>query len=950
METEMQAEWIWIKQENQSPYNQTITAKRTFRSSKLKKAVINITADSCYRLIVNGEWINDGPARAWPEHYKFDKIDITPWLIEGQNEIKIIATYFGCGTFHQIPQKPGLAAQLDMFLLNGKTESLYTNNTWQVAHAYCWISQTPKISPQMRPAEYYDARMSNDCAYDQPDVLCHWDQGPWDDLQERDVALLTKAPVYLESFIGARAVQPNSLNFCLPVARLAFPGLIESNRNCIPAIGGATILKVTKQTELELFPRGSDQGGFNFTVDGLQNADDIYYLSPGEHLLLCFYDGKLTLNKELTIAFANNENIKLQNPVDSEFENPWCLIKLPEYCIARDDLLWHNYIQEDSEFFGCLTEYRHQTNEWLKGIRTPQQLHKKLANKIQLLSHDEMFVKDLYWDVSHKKMVDKKPTVDNEQSLIHDNPSVTTVEPGGFDVELMYDLGKQVCGYYDINLNASAGTVIDIYSVEYINSKGTLQIPVNNRNSLRYIANDGWQKFTSLIRRSGRYIIVTIRGYKQPVYIRNFRVIESIYPVHSNGSFQCSDSTLNSIWDISKRTLKLCMEDTFTDCPLYEQTLWVGDARNETLFAYNVYGAEDLSKRCIKLAAESLEHYPIVGCQVPSSWACLLPAWSFLWVISVWEYYWYSEDKIFLQQIWPAVLKNLKGAETFIDDSGLFTVPAWNFFDWAQIDQNHKTVLHNTFLLIGALKAAISCAQVLDDNKSRDSLEHLCSTLQKTVNKFWDHSKKTYPDSVHENGTISSSTSQHTSFLAILYEIIEHQNLAAARENLITPPTDMVCVGSPFTVFYMYEAMEKLGLDDMIIKAIYDAYLPMLKEGATTVWESFSSGTLAASDFPTRSHCHAWSASPLYFLPRIILGIKQTSPGGKTFEISPQTCDLKWAKGTVMTKMGKVSVKWQINKSKLHIEIYSPVGTKTIFTPNKTHNGYEVEISQADSF
>ena len=58
--------------------------------------------------------------------------------------------------------------------------------------------------------------------------------------------------------------------------------------------------------------------------------------------------------------------------------------------------------------------------------------------------------------------------------------------------------------------------------------------------------------------------------------------------------------------------MKLCMEDTFTDCPLYEQTLWVGDARNEGLFAMSVFGAYDLVRRCIRLAGQSLERFPLV--------------------------------------------------------------------------------------------------------------------------------------------------------------------------------------------------------------------------------------------------------------------------------------------------------------------------------------------------
>ena len=153
-------------------------------------------------------------------------------------------------------------------------------------------------------------------------------------------------------------------------------------------------------------------------------------------------------------------------------------------------------------------------------------------------------------------------------------------------------------------------------------------------------------RFTSLKRRSGRYLFVTLRTRSGPVSIRNLRLIESTYPVEPVGSFACSDARLEKIWDISTRTLKLCMEDTFTDCPLYEQTHWVGDARNESLLGYAVFGPTDLGRRCIRITGQSLERYPIAGCQTPSWWDVLLPAWSFLWGISAWDYYWYTGDDI----------------------------------------------------------------------------------------------------------------------------------------------------------------------------------------------------------------------------------------------------------------------------------------------------------------
>ena len=151
-------------------------------------------------------------------------------------------------------------------------------------------------------------------------------------------------------------------------------------------------------------------------------------------------------------------------------------------------------------------------------------------------------------------------------------------------------------------------------------------------------------RFTSLKRRSGRYLFVTLRNQKAPVSIRNLRLIESTYPVNRIGSFACSDARLEKIWEISTRTLKLCMEDTFTDCPLYEQTHWVGDARNESLLAYPVFGAPTWPGGACASRRSRSSGTRSRAARRRRRWDVLIPAWSFLWGISTWDYYWYTGD------------------------------------------------------------------------------------------------------------------------------------------------------------------------------------------------------------------------------------------------------------------------------------------------------------------
>jgi hypothetical protein len=75
------AKWIWHPQDDYCLYNQTILARKTFfLDGMLDSAQLRITADTSYRLVINDEWVNDGPCRSWPEHYQYDEINVVPFL------------------------------------------------------------------------------------------------------------------------------------------------------------------------------------------------------------------------------------------------------------------------------------------------------------------------------------------------------------------------------------------------------------------------------------------------------------------------------------------------------------------------------------------------------------------------------------------------------------------------------------------------------------------------------------------------------------------------------------------------------------------------------------------------------------------------------------------------------------------------------------------------------
>ncbi len=931
----MDGMWIWCSQLDTHGYNQTMMARRSFDLGACSSARLRISADTRYRLFINGEWVNDGPCRAWPEHYQYDILDVTPYLREGANELRVLVNYYGIGTFHQVPQQAGLLAHLEAELQDGESFSLATDSSWEATPVTAWISNTPKISIQMGPMEVIDARRMSELRWRPVRELHKAGDGPWKNLTARDVALLTRDPVSPVSLREINLVERRKgLTISFNIVRMLHPRQMEANRwishagvlvTCLTCPAPALVQLELEDTRLWL--------------DGRERSAGDLELTAGEHLLLIAPKRHFSHDRVQSVRLQPEPGLALSDPLGEEGQGFWRLIRFDQVSDyaktdmepdpAREQELDVAYAEGLAQLGACAD---------LSGLLEAH------GTRLEPLPPGSLLV-DPYPDFEQRRVVgDGASSVRLPAALMADNAACTLVHPDPTgDVELVYDLGVQRCGYWELDLVAQEGVVIDLAAVEYINRAGGIQHTGRNRNVMRCIAAEGRNHLLSMRRRSGRYLFLTIRNQTEPVRIRLLRVIESTYPVEEIGGFAASDPRLSEIWKISARTLKLCMEDAFVDCPLYEQTLWIGDARNEALYAYTAFGAPDIARRCIRLGGESTERYGMVGCQVPSCWDILLPAWSFLWTIGVWEHYLYTSDSDWLRHAWPWVMTNLRAAAEKSTDQGLFTGPYWNMFDWSGADQGHNTVVHNSMLAVGAVNAAVRGAELLEESADLAWLLEYRRQLITGIERLWQPERGAYPDSIHADGAVSSSICQHTSALALLYDIAPPERFDLLTSHLASPPEEMVRVGSPFSMQYIYEALEKVGRQELIIQSIHDNYLPMLEDGATTVWETFP-GHSGDDRFPTRSHAHAWSSAPIHFLNRIVLGIYPEAAGGASCTISPRPCGLSWAEGSTATIHGPVRVRWSLRDAVMRLEVKAPAGVQWRFVSNPDLETIDVRV------
>lgn len=87
------ARWVWLPDwqdfDVSGSAGRLVEFRREFDLMDLTACPIYLTADTRYKLVVNGHRVSLGPGRGSPQHWLYDEIDIGPWLKRGHNVINV---------------------------------------------------------------------------------------------------------------------------------------------------------------------------------------------------------------------------------------------------------------------------------------------------------------------------------------------------------------------------------------------------------------------------------------------------------------------------------------------------------------------------------------------------------------------------------------------------------------------------------------------------------------------------------------------------------------------------------------------------------------------------------------------------------------------------------------------------------------------------------------------
>lgn len=507
------------------------------------------------------------------------------------------------------------------------------------------------------------------------------------------------------------------------------------------------------------------------------------------------------------------------------------------------------------------------------------------------------------------------------------------VIPPQSKVSILLDRTVLTMGYPQLKVSAGKGSFIKItYCEALFDSSGQKghrdDIAGKNAEGIYDIFKpDGGDNrvFEPLWLRTFRYAQLDIETTSQPLTITSFANLFTAYPFCQRATFECEDMTIETIWKTGWRTARLCAQETYYDCPYYEQLQYIGDTRIQALISLYNSGDDRLIRNALELFDNSRISDGITLSRYPSNVDQFIPPFSLWWIAMVHDYYMLVNDTEFVRQFLPGMRAVLDYFYRFLESNNLLAGIEWfQFVDWANkwpwgvppgVDLGHSAILSLQYVY--ALQRAAELFKYFGKTKEAAEYTQIALNIQNAVRaNCYVSSCGLYADTPEK-----VNFSQHVNILAILTDTAPQDYQKIIMQNILTNPGLTQC--TLYFRFYLFRALKKAGMGDLYLDQL-EPWSTALQFGLTTFPENPIGNRSVVG---TRSDCHAWSATPCYDLLAIVCGIEPAQPGFKTVKIQPAMGKLNWLKGSMPHPKGQIIVELKKqNTNGLKGEVQLPEG------------------------
>lgn len=394
------------------------------------------------------------------------------------------------------------------------------------------------------------------------------------------------------------------------------------------------------------------------------------------------------------------------------------------------------------------------------------------------------------------------------------------------------------------------------------------------------------------------------------------------YPVGEEGETVTSDPELNQVLRTCKHTLKVCRQTHHLDSPRHcEPLACTGDYYIETLMTAFSFGDMRLAAFDLIRTADMLEK---------GDGRIFHTTYSLIWVKMLRDVYMMTGDERLLSQCEGALGCLLRRFETYLGANGLIeTPPDYMFVDWIYIDghsmHHPPKALGQTCLNLfyfGALEAAEHIYRCLSEPAQALRCGEKREALRQAINReLYDGQKQMYFEGLNTPtpeqllgewmpaNTDKRYYLKHSNILAACFGVCDDECAKSLIRRILSDEIGGDC--QPYFLHYLLEAVFRLDLRDAYTLQILERW----KAPVQVCTKGLVEGFVTPEPGYSFDHSHAWGGTPLYSLPKALLGLQITEPGMRELSLAPSLLGLTSAKTELLTPYGKLICRQEQGKA-----------------------------------
>jgi alpha-L-rhamnosidase len=509
--------------------------------------------------------------------------------------------------------------------------------------------------------------------------------------------------------------------------------------------------------------------------------------------------------------------------------------------------------------------------------------------------------------------------------------------PANKKVSILIDQAVETMGYPEMIVSGGKDTRIQAMYAENLivkrkSSKGNRsQIEGKYMVGLKdiFIPDGGKNRlFKPSYIRAFRYLQLDIETKSTPLVIEKYTHVKCNAPIEFKAEFESDSPLAQWIMEAGWRTASICAQDMLISDAAYEQMQYTGDSRVHNLTLLTLSGDDRLTRNALIQFDQSRIPEGLTYACYPNPFHLIIPSYSLIWIDQVHDYMQWKDDKEFISQFELGIGNVLFWFEKKMQPNGLMgKMDWWGALAWprhykngepASIYEGNCTLytLHYAYTLRHAADIFDYLGKPEQASRYRNRADEICAA----VNQLCKNAEGFYTESP-ENKEVS----QITNLMAILADASTGDEAKQLMIKLLEPK-DWLGQVDLFLHVYLFEAMNKTGLQDNFMAELSEWALMQERNMST-----FAEVPLEWGEENQRSECHPWSTAPNYFLFRTVCGIKPTSAGHKTVEISPSFGELTTISALYPHHSGNVIMNIVREGTKVSGEITIPEGMEGNF-------------------